>query len=114
MLCTQYNRHFFVCPRAISTQIEPGTSTGTEAMACRTVPAVGPSESLQVSGRAAGGAVGFRRTPRPTKSAESQTDDAHCELNENCECPICFVGMPVLGSNSERSAGNLGEAAGRR
>lgn len=49
MTCTQYRRHFLVCPRAISTQIEPGTETGTEAMACRTVSLVGPSEPLQVS-----------------------------------------------------------------
>lgn len=52
MICTQYSRHFLVCPRAISTQIEPGTRTGTEAtasMACRTVSFVGPSEPLQVS-----------------------------------------------------------------
>jgi len=52
MICTQYSRHFLVCPRAISTQIEPGTKTGTEAtlsMACRTVSFVGPSEALQVS-----------------------------------------------------------------
>jgi hypothetical protein len=59
MICTQCRRHFLVCPRAISTQIEPGTSTGTEAMACRTVSAVGPSESLQESARDAEGAVGF-------------------------------------------------------
>ena len=59
MICTQYKRHFLVCPRAISTQLEPGTATGTEAMACRTVSAVGPSDSLQVSARDAGGAVDF-------------------------------------------------------
>ena len=49
MICTQYRRHFLVCPRAISTQIEPGTRTGTEAIACRTVSFVGPSEPLHVS-----------------------------------------------------------------
>ena len=50
MICTQYKRHFLVCPRAISTQVVPGIVIGTEAMACRTVSAVGPLESLQVSG----------------------------------------------------------------
>jgi len=50
MICTQYKRHFLVCPLAISTQIEPGVRTGTEAMARRTVAFVGPSELLQVSG----------------------------------------------------------------
>src|SRR5215472_13774638 len=59
MICTQYRRHFRVCPRAISTQVEPGTMIGTEAMACRTVSVVGPSDSLQVSAREAGGVVGF-------------------------------------------------------
>ena len=50
MICTQYKRHFLVCPRAISTQIEPDVRIGTEAMACRTVSVVGPSELLHVSG----------------------------------------------------------------
>src|ERR1700722_3063861 len=49
MICTQYSRQFLVCPRAISTQLDPATSTGTEAMACRTVSAVGPSASLHVA-----------------------------------------------------------------
>jgi hypothetical protein len=49
MICTQYKRHFLACPRAISTQNEPGTAIGTVAMAWRTVAAVGPSESLQLS-----------------------------------------------------------------
>jgi hypothetical protein len=63
MICTQYKRHFRVCPRAISTQVEPGTMIGTEAMACRTVSAIGPSDSLQVSGRDADGADGFPPQP---------------------------------------------------
>lgn len=62
MICTQYSRHFLVCPRAISTQIEPGTKTGTDAMACRTVSFVGPSEALQVS-----------------------ESDADCEVTGDCE-----------------------------
>jgi hypothetical protein len=59
MICTQDNRHFLVCPRAISTQFVPGTVMGTEAMACRTVSGVGPSEALQLSGGDAGRVVGF-------------------------------------------------------
>ena len=59
MICTQDNRHFLVCPRAISTQFVPGTVMGTDAMACRTVSAVGPSEALQLSGADAGGVAGF-------------------------------------------------------
>ena len=59
MICTQYKRQFLVCPRAISTQVEPGTSTGTEATARCTVSAVGPSDCLHVSARDAGGVVDF-------------------------------------------------------
>ena len=60
MICTQYNRQFLVCPRPLSTQLEPATSTGTDEIACRTVSALGPSDSLQVSARDdAGGVVGF-------------------------------------------------------
>jgi hypothetical protein len=59
MICTQDNRHFLVCPRAISTQFVPGTVMGTDAMARRTVSAVGPSEALQLSGADAGGVAGF-------------------------------------------------------
>ena len=59
IICTQYNRQFLVCPRPISTQLEPATSTGTDEIACRTVSALGPSDSLQVSARDAGGVVGF-------------------------------------------------------
>ena len=59
MICTQYNRQFLVCPRPISTQPEPATSMGTDEIACRTVSALGPSDSLQVSARDAGGVVGF-------------------------------------------------------
>ena len=59
MICTQYNRHFRVCPRAISTQYAPGIVMGTDVMARRTVSGVGPSEALQLSGADAGGAVGF-------------------------------------------------------
>jgi hypothetical protein len=59
MICTQNNRHFLACPRAVSTQLEPETSTGTAVIACRTVSELGPSDSLQVSADDAGGAVGF-------------------------------------------------------
>jgi hypothetical protein len=59
MICTQDNRHFLVCPRAISTQFVPGIAMGTEAKACRTVSGVGPSEALQLSGVDAGVVVGF-------------------------------------------------------
>ena len=59
MICTQDNRQFLACPRPISTQLEPATSTGTDEIACRTVSALGPSDSLQVSARDAGGVVGF-------------------------------------------------------
>jgi hypothetical protein len=59
MSCTQYNLHLLVCPRAISTQLEPGTSTGTDAIAWRTVSVLGPSDSLQLSARDAGAVVGF-------------------------------------------------------
>src|SRR5271154_1310825 len=47
---TQYSRQLRVCPRAASVQPEPGVATGRVAMANRTVSAVGPSASLQVSG----------------------------------------------------------------
>jgi len=40
---------------------------GTEAMACRTVSAVGPSESLQVSGRDAAGVGGFPPQPEANR-----------------------------------------------
>jgi len=71
MICTQYNRHFLVCPRAISTQIERGTRIGTEAIACRTVSFVGPSELLQVSdgGNDVGG---FEPHPAPAKHSISK------------------------------------------
>src|SRR5271170_6962681 len=48
--CTQYSRQSRVCPRAASVQPDPGVATGRVAMAKRTVSAVGPSASLQVSG----------------------------------------------------------------
>ena len=67
MICTQYKRHFRVCPRPISAQVEFGTMIGTEAMACRTVSAVGPSESLQVSGRDAAGVGGFPPQPEANR-----------------------------------------------
>jgi len=70
MICTQYKRHFLVCPRAISTQVVPGIVIGTEAMACRTVLAVGPSESLQVSGGVRAGTGGFQ--PQPEASTISR------------------------------------------
>ena len=69
MICTQYRRHFLVCPRAISTQIEPATETGTEAIACRTVSFVGPSEPLQVS---AGGDDAGGWEPHPAASTISR------------------------------------------
>ena len=47
--CTQYSRQLRVCPRAASVQSDPGVATGRVAMAKRTVSAVGPSASLQVS-----------------------------------------------------------------
>jgi len=67
MICIQYKRQFLVCPRAISTQLAPGTVMGTEAMAWRTVSGVGPSDSLHVSGRAGGGAGGFQPQPEASK-----------------------------------------------
>ena len=68
MICTQYSRHFLACPRAISTQIEPGTTTGTEAMAWRTVSAVGPSELLA-------GVGGRRRRWRLLRAAHRQASE---------------------------------------
>ena len=114
MICTQYKRHFLVCPRAISTQVEPGTSIGTEAMACRTVSAVGPSESLHVSGRGGGvdgfaAATGGRRYRAPEPAGPRPADDAHGELSEHCECPLCFVGTPVDTAGGG-AAGNLAQA----
>jgi hypothetical protein len=70
MICTQYNRQFRVCPRPISTQMVPGMAMGTAVIAWRTVSAVGPSESLQVSGRAWGGAVGFQPQPEASKTRQ--------------------------------------------
>ena len=70
MICTQYKRHFLACPRAISTQIEPGVSIGTEAMACRTVSFVGPSEPLQASAGGGEGVGGFE--PHPADSRISR------------------------------------------
>src|ERR1700761_2257396 len=66
MICTQYRRQFLVCPRAISTHSDFATMTGTAAIAWRTVSAVGPSESLHVSARIGGEAVGFE--PQPAAS----------------------------------------------
>ncbi|GBG40113.1 hypothetical protein NJB14197_50080 [Mycobacterium montefiorense] len=66
--CTQYNLHFLACPRAISTQLEPAISTGIDAIAWRTVSALGPSESLQVSARDAAGVGGF-----PPQAAANKT-----------------------------------------
>ena len=63
MICTQYNRHFLVCPRAISTHLEPGTAIGTEAMARFTVSAVGPSEDLHLSDAGAAGVDAFPPHP---------------------------------------------------
>lgn len=74
MICTQCKRQLRVCPRVISTHLEPGTTIGTAAMACRTVSAVGPSESLQVfggDGRVVGGFQAQPEAPSPTISANS-------------------------------------------
>lgn len=67
MIWTQYSRQFLVCPRAISTQFVPATVMGTEAMARRTVSGLGPSDALQVSGRAAGGGDAFEPQPQASK-----------------------------------------------
>jgi hypothetical protein len=58
-----------VCPRPISTQLESATSTGTEAMACRTVSAVGPSASLQLAACDACGAVDFAPQAEANKTS---------------------------------------------
>lgn len=68
MICTQCNRQLRVWPRPISTQMVPGIAMGTAVIACRTVSAVGPSEALQVSGRACGGAGGFQPQPEASKT----------------------------------------------
>ena len=73
MICTQYKRHFLLCPRAISTQIEPGTRIGTEAMACRTVSFVGPSEPLQVSADGGEGVDGFEPHPAASRISRIMT-----------------------------------------
>ena len=70
MICTQCKRHFLVCPRAISTQIEPGVRIGTDAMACRTVLLVGPSEALQASAGGGEDVGGFE--PHPAASRISR------------------------------------------
>lgn len=70
MICTQCSRQFRVCPRPISTQMVPGMAMGTAVIAWRTVSAVGPSESLHVSGRACGGAVGFQPQPEASKTKQ--------------------------------------------
>ena len=51
LTCTQYSRQLRVCPRASSAQPEPGVANGKVAMARRTVSAVGPSLSVQLSDR---------------------------------------------------------------
>lgn len=103
MICTQCKRQLRVCPRVISTHLEPGTTIGTAAMACRTVSAVGPSESLQVfggDGRVVGGFQAQPEAPSPTISANSANsarigtayaDDARHELSENWEFPLRFI-----------------------
>lgn len=97
MICTQYKRHFLVCPRAISTHIDPGIRTGTESMDRFTVSAVGPSDALQLSGGGAAVPATSRRnrpggpTAGPGPSGSRSGDDARRELSEGCDCPLGSV-----------------------
>ena len=109
MICTQYNRHFLVCPRAISTQIESGTAIGTEAMACRTVSAVGPSEALQLVGRRRRRCVGFPPQAEANKINRITTATTHIvSLTKTVNVP--FVSSePGSERRLEGLTGNLAE-----
>lgn len=103
MICTQCKRQLRVCPRVISTHLEPGTMIGTAAMACRTVSAVGPSNPCRCSVVTVVLSAASRRNRRrpapqsvptvPTvpESGRRYADDARHELSENWEFPLRFI-----------------------